>query len=49
MADFEVVYGDIITLETICSKVFAVDKTHFLITDMKGRFIWVPIKDCRLR
>ena len=48
MTDFEVIYDDFITEKIICSKVYAVNKKEFLIVDENGKFIWVPIEDCRL-
>lgn len=48
MVDFEVIYTDFITLKTIYSKVYAVNGKYFLIVAEEGKFLWVPIEDCRL-
>jgi hypothetical protein len=45
--DFEVIFYDWITYETIRSKVYAVTKEEFLIADSE-KFRWVPIESCEL-
>ena len=49
MTDFEVSYRDMWV--TVTSKVYGIDYLHdrLLIVDKGGHFMWVPIKECKLR
>lgn len=49
MRDFDIKYTDWITLTTVISPVYAVDAKQFLIyNNMKDKFEWVPMDDCKL-